>query len=349
MIVLLEPVCHEWMHEGGNAGLLRQIYETTDEEIMYIAEEKHIECVFKIYPNSNIRYKKLKGIKIGEELHQYHNVWYYYSVLLEIWRKYHPTSIFVTCAYRPGILAAELFSIWNKKAKIHVLLHGMVEKGKTNSDSYPRLLQLSRYCSKLDFMTYSPYCTAEYWNINQNKMIFIHRPCIKADKHKVEKEGNKTVIGIIGACANRSALNLIKTINRMGIGQECEFWVASRFGKDFKGIPNVKVYLSFERKNMEKLIQQMDYMLLPYGKGEYKISASGVLWDAVSNEIPCFLLDSNYFNYYMPYNIGYQAKSIKELCDVIASKISDSEHMHYFTGIEELEAYNKQILRTMLK
>ena len=348
MIVLVEPVCQNWMHEEVNAGLLKLVFDSTGNEIMFIAEKKHIECISKIYPNPNkkIIYKELRIIKPNDEADQYRTIGYYYFLLLNIQKQYRPSNIFITCAYSPCILAAELLALWNKKAKIHVVLHGMVEKNKKNASSYPRLLKFSRFCGNLDFITYSPYCTAEYWGIKSDKIKFLHHPYIKAKRHVVEKN-HKMIIGIIGACANQKALHLIRIINRRNDTNGYQFQVASRFGNRFRGISNVKLIdLSFERKSMERQIKQMDYLLLLYGKEEYMMSASGVFWDAVSNEVPCLVLDCKYFDYYKSYNIGYQAKSISELCNIVSYHIKGNvQKEEYYVGIEKLEEHNKEVIK----
>lgn len=349
MIILVEPVCQNWIHEEVNAGLLKLVFDSTGKEIMFIAEKKHIECISKIYPNKKIIYKELKVIKSNDEADQYQTIGYYYFLLIGIQKKYRPTNIFITCAYRPCILAAELMAFWNKKARIHVVLHGMVEKNKKNASSYTRLLKFSRFCSNLNFITFSPYCTTEYWGIKSGKIKFLHHPYIKAERYAVAKN-DKMIIGIIGACANQKALHLIKTINHRNDVNGYEFQVASRFGNRFRGISNVKLIdLSFERKSMERQIQQMDYLLLLYGKGEYEVSASGVFWDAVSNEVPCLVLDCKYFDYYKSYNIGYQAKSISELCNIVTSHImGNMQNKEYYVGIDELEKHNKEVIISII-
>ena len=94
----------------------------------------------------------------------------------------------------------------------------------------------------------------------------------------------------------------------------------------------------------------MDYLLLPYGKDEYRLSASGVLWDAVSNRIPCLMLDSKYFEYYSPYRIGYRADSINELCKIICERIQERRRKDtFFVGMDQIVRENDKIIRHLLR
>lgn len=350
MIVLLEPVCHSWMHEEVNAGLLKLVRESCDEDVVYIGEKEHVICVSKLFQDSGVKYQFINDFKIIEDLENYKYVMYYFQMLNKIIHKYKVKNLFVTCAYTPCILATELISRIYSKCNINIILHGMVEKYKGKERTYQKLLLYSRYCSNIKFLSYSPFCTAEYWHIPSDKMCFIHHPYIKAKASmKKDNHSEKKIIGIIGACANKNAVRLVNLINHMDLKNDYEFWIASRFVKDFRGLSHVKILnQGFDRKNIEKIMKEIDYLLLPYGKKEYMLSASGVLWDAISNEIPCIMLDSKYFEYYQAYNIGYQAKSISELAEIIRQIITYDNNSSFFHGLEKLDIHNLETMRKLL-
>lgn len=354
MVTLLEPVCYSWVHEEVNAGFLKLVSESCQDNITYIGERQHVKCVSKIYKSSKVFYKQITELKVGDDPDNYKNTIYYFNIINDAIRKCHPSKMFILCAYRPCILAAEMASLISKSFKIYVMLHGMVEEHKGKTGSYRKLFQLSKYCNNVCFMTYSPFCTADYWNIPANKMIFFHHPYIEA-KRRMGKSYNSDniVIGIIGACANDKAVRLIHRINMMEEKGKYEFWVLSRFAKKFSGLPHTRILdLEFDRKCVEQVMSQMDYMLLPYGRQEYAISASGVLWDAVSNKVPCIMLDSRYFEYYQPNKIGYHAKSIQELGEIISKIITDGnrdkDKGFFFTELEQLENYNYKMIKSLL-
>lgn len=351
MVVLLEPVCHSWMHEEGNAGFLETVKEICNEEIVYVGEREHLECISRIYRGGGVSYKQIMGFNTGNEWDDYKMTAYYFKMIQMVMREYRPSQLFILCAYRPCILAAELAAFVNKKCNVFVLLHGMVEELKNRSTSYRRLFRLSGYFRNIRFLTYSPYCTAEYWGVSEDKMTFISLPYVKP-RERVRRniDPDKTVIGVIGGCANNKALHVIKLVNKKGIKKRYEFWVVSRFGEMFRGVPHVKVLdLEFSREQKMKTMSHMDYLLLPYGKQEYAISASGVLWDAVANEVPCLMLDSRYFEYYIPYGIGCQANNIQELADMIEQRILQGKDEDvFFQGMDRLKQYNREVIKGLL-
>ena len=326
MIVLLEPICCGWVHEEVNAGMLKLVDECTDDKIIYIGEKEQVRCISKLYKSHKICYQYYTDLIEGTEVDCYKSIFYYYKLIENIIVKRRPTEIIILGAYRPCILAAVIQAKIHRRKKFIVVLHGMVEENKGKSNSYRNLFRLSETCNNLSFLTFSPHCSNKYWGLDNNKIMFIHHPYIKAD---VKRNGcrlhKKKIIGIIGACANPKAKTLIAQMNAMHLEFPYEFYIMSRFGDKFRGIENVKVIgLSSERLEMEKQMQDMDCILLLYDKSEYTVSASGVLWDAISNEVFCFMLNSPYFEYYKEYVSGIVVDNLNEmkekLCEFICNK-----------------------------
>lgn len=352
MVVLLEPVCHTWMHEEANAGFLKLVRDVCTDDIVYVGEKEHLRCISKLYVAPKIRYEQIKKFNISNTPDDYTLTMYYLQMICFTLQKYHPKSLFILCAYRPCILAVRMAVMIYKQCSIYVVLHAMVEESVGNTTSYRKLLQMNSKCKNVRFISYSPFCTADYWKIPENKMIFLHLPYVEVPKEKTKSRVlNKIIIGVIGACANGNARNFIKYFGKQTLNNNYEFWVSSRFGKEFMGLPNTRVlHQSFDRECMNQLMEQMDYILLPYGKKDYEISASGVLWDAASNNVPCITLDSKYLEYYASNNIGYHAKSIFELTEIMRERIvvSNSCDKIYYTGLDKLKDYNQKIMRNLL-
>ena len=294
MIVLLEPVCSAWIHEEVNAGFLQLVTENSDEDVLYIGEKEHLHCIRRIFCCPRIRFAAITKTIGMEEADYYYNTVYYFRLLNNVFAGCRPRKLFILCGYRPCILASELVSIIYNKIDIYFILHGMIDKEKGCTKSYMKLFQFGRVCKKLCFVTYSPYCTGKYWGVSESKFVFLHHPYVYGKQTKPDtKEKSpfgKVIIGIIGACANDKAEQLISAVNQNNKDCKYEFWIASKFGRKFRRLRNVKVLdCEFERKDMEKLMKKMDFLLLPYGHDEYMLSASGVLWDAVANGLPCLV------------------------------------------------------------
>lgn len=322
---------------------------------MYIGEIEHIRCVRTIFCNSRVHFVAVREIVNMEAADSYKNFLHYFRLLNSVVTKYEPRIIFILCGYRPCLFASEWIAIIHRRVKVYFVLHGMVEKNKGCSGSYMKLLRFGRHCKRIQFISYSPYCTGRYWGICENKMVFLHHPYVRKDYTEpkvVEKDGSdKVIIGVIGACANDKAVKLIVSVNRKAAEHNYEFWVASRFGKKFQNLENVKVLnLEFSRKRIEKLMRKIDFMLMPYGRDEYMMSASGVLWDAIINRLPCLMLDSDYFKYYMSYQIGYQADSIEGLsqaiCEILQRKRDGQEK--FFVNMDRIASENNETVSALL-
>lgn len=357
MIVLVEPVCGSWVHEEVNAGFLQMIVNNSADDILYVGEKEHVRCVRKLSGSPRVCYAVIKKTVSMDNADLYENTAYYVRLLNCIITRYRPERLFILCGYRPCLLASVSAALIYRNTDIYFVLHGMIEEKKGHKDSYRKLLKLSMFCRRMRFISYSPYCTGKYWNVKDEKFIFLHHPYI-CGKGKTLKEnsmntGTKTVIGIIGACANDKALKLVAEVTRQLVdGCEYEFWVMSRFGKKFRNLKNVRILdLEFERAQIEKVMTKIDFLLIPYGRDEYAVSASGVLWDAIANEIPCLMLDSSYFKYYMKFNIGYLAGSMDGLCRIICGKIKagSKEQEMFFTDLDKIEAENNRKIKDLLK
>lgn len=352
MIVVLEPVCSSWVHEDANAGFLQSVRENCKDHVTFIAEKEHINCIRKICQADGVDFVRIKKTVPKKDSDDYVHLVYYFRLLMTVIWKYRPQKLFVLCAYRPCLLATEMNALFNYKVEMNIVIHGMVEKYKGNHDAYRRIFGLSQIFNNIKFITYSPYCTGSYWNIEDKKFIFMDLYYINKEIKKVQKKTeNKVIIGIIGACANEKAKKIILYINQQQLKKTYEFWVISKNGKMFQYIDNVKVLdLEFDRKRKQILLQKLNYLLLPYDQEEYALSASGVLWDAILHKIPCFMLGSNYFKYYMQYNIGYQADNIKNLCKIIIDIIQrkEDERQIFYVGLDKIKIKREETMKILL-
>lgn len=356
MIVLLEPVYYSWVHEEVNAGMLKLISDAGREKVLYIGEREHIRCIRELYAD-NVCFAEITKLLPHKDITEMRSASYYAGLIKSVIKRYRPKHLFILGAFYPCILAAEIVSVFHPGCRFHVTLHGMVEPGNESHDLYKKLIGFCRFLPNLDFITYSPYCRAKYWKIREEKMNFIHHPFIKVqyDKHGKSKDKNKRDgdilrIGIIGACSNTAARKVVAGLNGMGLEKKLEFWVFSKFGNRFRNTPNAQLIdAEFDRIQMQEALRELDYILIPYGKEEYTMSASGVLWDAISNEVPCLMLGSKYLAYYNRYHIGYQAETISELCKMVRDKAAKKEFGTMDIKLSELEEYNLKKMRGILR
>lgn len=351
MVVLLEAINYGWVHEEVNAGMLQLINQCLDDDVVYVGEKEQVKTIRRLHKGKRVSFATCSKILEDEEKDSCKSVFYYIRLINSCINKYSPRQIFVLYANPICLLATLLVSLVHRKVSFRICIHGTVERNLHYKKAYKRLFKFAQCNEKVKIITFSPYCTDSYWEI-RNKMNFIHHPFIPAViRHDSDNiKDRKVIIGVIGACANPRAKKIIVAINRMKLDCDYEFWVASRFAKQFERMEHVRIIdLSFERKEMEAQIQKMDCMLLPYDKNEYQISASGVLWDAVSNHVPCFMLDSPYFCYYVKNISGKTLESEEELIQSLAEFIVNPDVESFGnSNVKELRDYNINIMKTLL-
>lgn len=355
MILLVEIQCKDWEHTSVNAGMIRLLRKAfPDEKIIFYAEEKHINCVREITNQCQIEFetkcfkfvdwrkesvektkeyqKLLETIVAGEvEVGRMMILSCNKGIMLainQLARKY-PTINFYL------VLHSALEDVFHKISlfdycyqKFYHLLH---EKRWYKTISMKNCMN-SCNMPNCHFIIYSPcYKEALQGIIKRNivdKIIFIHHPYYDYKGFHEKICSKKINIGIYGQAVNEDAYRIVECYNeKYDNGRIC-FKIVAREDNPILSLKNTNRlfesnYVSGEE--LRKAIQNMDYILIPYNKNQYRVTASGIFWDAVSQEIPLLMLDSPYFNYYAERKVGI----IEESIDDMALCISQLEREKY--------------------
>lgn len=185
------------------------------------------------------------------------------------------------------------------------------------------------------------------------KITFINHPCLESSHlHKYRAE-SRIIIGIYGQAVNDNALSIIKIYNEAYDNGNIEFRIKDSTNRPILPIKNVKPLFKNDyvtNGELEKTIAELDYILIPYNRKQYMVSASGIFFDAVSQRIPLITLDSPFFKYYFSYDIGILMNNNKKLAAYLSHlKKDESAEIRYRNGMDKLYRITKKENISILK
>lgn len=169
-------------------------------------------------------------------------------------------------------------------------------------------------------------CLLDMFPVSENSIVSIEHPYIFKVKRKHAISNSKLVLGTVGHLTSDKGLyDLLKIADILKNEIEIGNLTLKVVGKKPVNI-DVNIYKEIiwqlddyiPREKFDKEVNSLDYILFLYPKDSYKLTASGALLDAISNEIPIIALKNPYFNEMLKgTNIGYLCDSIDELIGVI--------------------------------
>ncbi len=312
MVTIIEPVCKKWEHEIVNAGLLKLIGNLTVDEVSFWGEGRHVNAVMSLMGENRIIPHSLDSVPDRQTPNKSIRCFLYCNLIMRIIETSRPNVLVITAAYDDCIRSVQFLSKIYRNIRFCVVLHSMVDPRFGDTELYIKTI-IDHNRENICYITYSPYCRDLFLKRGINNVFFLHHPYILQNGGR--RVGTDIVnVGVIGACSNMNAARIARELS-YDKASDIRFRVFSRNWREMRGIDGVIIEKEeFERDDMDSIMSQIDYLLLPYGKNDYKLSASGVMWDAVSYSKPCITYDSDYLSYYQNRcGIGYVCESLSEL------------------------------------
>lgn len=352
MIALIEPVCINWEHENVNAGLLRLVSTVSEEPVVYFGEAGQIKAVSALYHSPGVKFIEIKHIPPRELQDVGKSIGNYLRMIETVILKIKPRVVMITAAYRPCITAVKILAKLNKNIEFKIVLHGMIEEKAGHQKEYDKII--CQNIANVTYLSYSSYCRERYKRMGGVNIDFIHLSYIShgSETRKKQINGSEIKIGVIGACANKNAMRFVRAVSKdRELSDKVKFYILSGNADEFQNRNCVIVSKNFKRKDMEKLMCDMDFLLVPYGRNEYKVSTSGVIWDGISNRVPLLMYDSPCLKYYHArVNLGYLCGSLEELKTILKqisfNGIPDNE---FFVNLDMLEKENMETMERLLR
>ena len=175
------------------------------------------------------------------------------------------------------------------------------------------------------YISYSPYikeCIGK-WLPNEkiNLFSFLHHPVVSACYESEEKCKDKHQIAIYGAAINHFSIDIVKEAADHAKLKNCVFKVLCDEKNEILKQKNVvnalKPGMKVIANTINNLIRESDFVLVPYDREQYKLTASGIFWDAIRNNVPVITLDSPYFRYYKSGNYGFFKEDVAEIIELL--------------------------------
>lgn len=351
-MLLIEIQCKGWEHNRVNAGIIELCHRTfPNERIKLYAETEHIANICELTSGLD-NYLYTKEIYFGDWRNDCFIYRDKYEEVLErviIDEKEEKNIIILSC--NKGIIeaATNISKKYNNKS-FFIVLHAALEEVVSvyHFGIRERLYHIFSfiksvlYEKKIDYIPSMKDCINRCRTTNSNfilfapryreylktkiregileRFVFINHPLYDSEEN-IRYDNNEIVIGIYGQAVNKNAYDIISCYNSKYDTGRVRFMVMAKEDDEILKLRNVvrlfeKDFVSNE--DLVKARQGFDYVMIPYDHNQYKVTASGILCDALSEEIPVLMLDSPLLDYYNQYGIGVLEKSIEEMADRIA-------------------------------
>ena len=344
MIYFIEMQCEKWAHVQVNAGVIELVHKAfPQEECALFGEREHIREVksilkddYLITHNINLPTQIMDSIKNEND----------YRIILEyIISQGDADKVILLSAHKGIILSVYSLARKYKKKNFFIIVHSIMEqlyhKNTCIHKCYRWLLrreknldwvleQIDEDNNNIKFIIYVPEYKDRMEKKVSSKVVekfyFLHHPYIFSESH-TNLNSNNHEVAVWGAALNKTARKIIKNCH------EIKYNIVQRNNINLNDLYNVNIIKkghNVSSYDIKKCIDQSSWVLIPYDKHQYQITASGLFWDAIANHKPLLTLDSPYFcSYIKKYEIGqiyYSVNSMVMTIEHLANEISKEEY-----------------------
>lgn len=331
MICLIEPQCVEWQHEMVNAGFMKLVRQSfPSDKIELVAEKKHASIISKL-AESSIAIKKEITPPILNDYTNKKTVEYYIDLVNQIIKENGAVDrIVFLSSHQNSIEAVSQLAKSFSEVRFILVVHAILEwaydyriipdfrsykYGKRSSQlrkAFSKASKLNNVC----FITYSPYIDEIrrlYPREISEKFEFLHHPYpyeVSTEKMHIHED---IVVGILGACMNEYAENIIRQTQSISCVRMLPF------NKDTR----------ISREDISNRMGDVDCLLMPYDERKYRISASGVLFDALNYNKPIVGMKSPILQYYNNrFDVGWMMDGTDDIVELLESGSINKEKLN---------------------
>ncbi|MCM1264174.1 MAG: hypothetical protein NC313_15795 [Butyrivibrio sp.] len=358
-MLFIEIQCKKWEHTRINVGMIELCNSVLpDEKIKVYAEQAHIEELRALTANEDI---EIIANAVEFEDWRFDSLAHsdkYIELLTGIIQKEAEEKKIILLSCNIGIIRAVAYvSVKYNDRVFYVALHAALEEAaheyhanikngsyafwqkvknaltgrKPESRREMSVQECINECISCNchFIVYAPgyreYLSGKIDREILNRFIFLHHPLYNPNDYSAPSNDRLT-IGVYGGGVNQNAYNIINIYNEKYDNGKVLFRVMAEQDNPILCLKNVtrmfeQDYVSNEELEQER--KRLDYVLLPYDHNQYMVTASGILSDALSEEIPVLMLDSPFLQYYNNYTIGELLCDVDSMARYIAETASD--------------------------
>jgi len=335
LIAICEPQCIGFAHEAVNSAFVHGVrLAFPDERIILFADQSHIDAIVRMFVINNVEINNIeyRPIKI-RPLTYFTFTATFYSLLLfnRLFRELKTLGInrlLLLSISSDGLYALKMLK--TNSISCSMVLHGVFEWITEGPYSPYRTFlhrKLFNFKSALEwrhsdnykYIALSPHILIEankYININKLNITSIIHPFMFSREKIITKKNKFIKFATIGKgsppkikyIANALSIRNTKRYEIKIIGD-------SVYGtENIENINCVSPLKRLTRNQIEEYLEDVNVVLVLYGKDEYKLSCSGALFEAFAYVKPIIFLSNPCVNYYNGIeNIGYECKDLDEV------------------------------------
>lgn len=178
--------------------------------------------------------------------------------------------------------------------------------------------------------------------IKKDKIISLEHPFYLSikEENKINEKTNikeKVIISLIGENFIEEFVELASNIKNKNIKFKNISGIKTNNNKKIE-YPFFNLNRNPKREEINKEIQNSDFIIYLYPKTRYKYMASGAIFDAISNKVPIICLENDYFNYIFDIggDLGYKIDNLKEMKIFLENfKKNKEEYIEFENNIEK--------------
>ncbi|AZB10284.1 glycosyltransferase family 1 protein [Chryseobacterium sp. G0162] len=347
-------------HEIFNTAFFK-ILEKNYDSITYISSDSCIEAITKIlndkalsYDQSKIHFKKIKVLKGSQSYHIFLRKLLASFLLFFLLIKNRKEKIILANLNEFSTLYLNsLVNIFD--IKLGIITHGeleyMIQDVPKNKPIflYKSLLKhffKNKISENIQILTLGKSIEdnlKQIFPVNSKIIKSIEHPYF-FDSNAVSESSDSNIIrmGIVGTVGeNKGMSDFIKLSQHLesSIHQGViEFHVIGKHNYNIENYPLLrflaKPNTSIPTKEYNDAIQKLDFILFFYNENQYRLTASGAIFDAINHNKPIIALKNSYFNHVFSYGkVGYLCENIEEMKDIIKDVV-DKKNVNFDLRIE---------------
>lgn len=214
-------------------------------------------------------------------------------------------------------------------------------------------VQLMEQFSKLDNVEFI-FCSTGYQKYKNiipesvyQKIHVFYLPYVFAHENENRNKSSILTIGMTPTVfldSDGYGLKIIKYVNKRLKSGRVNFLL---FRSNGWGLKNTSTFsnLSFDRDNMNEFFKACDFFLMPFHKDKYKTCCSGSIIDSLNMNTPILMYESNLFDDFEPYDVGFRAHGIEEMGELIIRLVREytsEEKNRFSTNITILKKHMEE-------
>lgn len=355
MIVICEPQCRGFEHSEVNAAMIAVInHAFENEELLFFAEKDHLSHVRSLLVKQSI-YITFKEIRIPPTLQSnYFRIFKEFEIVQNVFRfakKSGATRVLFCSVTSPTLISIKIVIPFFKNIKTIVIPHSILG----TITEFPRnpikiLFWFKFWISvfnvrNLIYLVLGSSIESELVNELPEMKDYIHsldHPYFYMKNQRDLPSKIKNIkFGFLGVVTNFKGaeffFKLAKEIKTTKTNSNAEFFLIGhvtdgsikQLQHEYIKIPSPKVPLSQE--NYSSYLEIIDYAVFFYREENYRLIASGTLFDAFSYLKPVIALRNPFFEYYFNKmgDIGYLCDNYEEIKELVLNILNNKSKERY--------------------